>query len=68
MQGEQPFAQREAKQKVYQFTREVQPSNGYRQKVSVEIVGEASVEVQVCSPRGIWSNASSLVDKEGNPI
>lgn len=65
MQGVPPTAQREVRENVYQFTREVKPGDGYRQKVSLEVHGESSVEVTAHSPRGIWSSAINLVDKGG---
>ena len=65
MQGVPPTAQREVWENVYQFTREVKPGDGYRQKVSLEVHGESNVEVITHSPRGIWSSAINLVDKGG---
>ena len=68
MQAEQPVAQRVVTDRVYKYELEVMPQNGYRQKVSLEFLGDSMVEVCAHSPRGIWSSVTNLTDKEGNPI
>lgn len=68
MQGTPPITQRESSSNVQEFVGVLNSNNGYRQKVSIEIIGNSSVEVYVHSPRGIQSSASIIVDKEGKPI
>jgi chorismate mutase len=68
MQAEQPVAQRAVTDRVYEYESEVMPQNGYRQKVFLEFLGDSMVEVCAHSPRGIWSSATNLTDKEGKPI
>lgn len=60
-----PVAHRRIKTNVHQYTSQVQPQNGYRQKISLEIKGTSPIEFSVYSPLGIHSNALVLYKEDG---
>lgn len=65
MQNAPPAALRRITGQTKTYSATVLPQNGYRQKVSLEIIGTSSVEVCTHSPLGIRSTAFTFYEEKG---